>query len=62
MQPAKNKRPHRGRSQARGIRAAADGEGESEGWGVAERPGNSVATEPGGVKSARVSTNFRRKT
>jgi len=57
-----NKRSRCGRALARGIRAAAEGEGESEGWGVAMRTGNRMATEPGVAKSARVGTNFWRET
>ena len=43
----KEKRPHRGRPQARGTGAAADGARESEGCKVAWTLGNGVAPGPG---------------
>ena len=55
------KRPHRGRPQARGTGAEADGARESEGCEVASTSGNGVAPGPGRAKAARVDASFRRE-
>ena len=55
------KRPHRGRPQARGTGAEADGARESEGCKVALTSGNGVAPGPGRAKAARVDASFRRE-
>jgi hypothetical protein len=54
-------RSHRGRPQARGTGAAADGARESEGCKVARTPGNGVAPGPGRAKAARADASFRRE-
>jgi hypothetical protein len=59
-QEAQNKHPHRGRPEARGTGAVADGGRESEGCIGARTLGNTVARGPNRAKAARVDVNFRR--
>jgi hypothetical protein len=59
-QEAQKKRPHRGRPQARGTGAVAEGGRESEGCKRAVTSGNGGAPGPGRAQAVRVGVNFRR--
>ena len=58
---AKNRAPHRGRPEARGTGAEAEGSETSEGRIRAMKPDNRVAPGAGGAKAARVRNELERE-